>query len=119
MKILSEARKYRLNLTLANQYVGQIDEDVKKAIFGNVGSLITFLVGADDARALSFEFGNEYKPEDFVSLGNYQTLLKMAIDGRTSLPFYATTLPLPKSRTESREKIIRVSRERYTKKVNS
>lgn len=117
LKILSEARKYRLNLTLANQYVGQIDEDVKKAIFGNVGTLITFLVGAEDARGLSFEFGNEYKPEDFVALGNYQTLLKMSIDGRTSLPFYATTLPLPKSRTESREKIVKVSRERYTKKV--
>lgn len=117
LKILSEARKYRLNLTLANQYIGQIDDEVKKAIFGNVGTLITFLVGAEDARSLSFEFGNEYKPEDFVSLGNYQILLKMAIDGRTSMPFYATTLPLPRSKTESRDKIIRVSRERYAKRA--
>jgi hypothetical protein len=117
LKILSEARKYRLNLTLANQYVGQIDEEVKKAIFGNVGTLITFLVGAEDARGLSFEFGNEYKPEDFVSLGNYQILLKMAIEGHTSMPFYATTLPLPRSKTESHDKVIRISRERYSKKV--
>jgi len=113
LKILSEARKYRLNLILANQYVGQIDEDVKKAIFGNVGSLVSFLVGAQDAKALSFEFGKKYEDTDFVSLDNYQILLKMAIDGRTSSPFYAQTLPLPKEKNKNREKVIRVSRERY------
>lgn len=117
LKILSEARKYRLNLILANQYAGQIEEDVKKAIFGNIGSLVAFLVGAEDARALSSEFGSEYLPEDFVALGNFQILLKMAIDGKTSTPFYATTLPLPKVMSKNKEKIIKVSRERYAKKI--
>jgi hypothetical protein len=117
LKILSEARKYRLNLTLANQYAGQVDEDVKKAIFGNIGSLVSFLVGAEDARGLSFEFGQEYKPDDFVALGNFQILLKMAIEGKTSTPFYATTLPLPKTIAHNTDKIIRVSRERYAKKI--
>lgn len=113
LKILSEARKYRLNLILANQYVGQIDLEIQKAIFGNVGSLISFLVGAQDARALSFEFGENYEQRDFVSLDNYRILLKMAINGRTSTPFFAQTLPLPKSANKNREKVIAVSRERY------
>ena len=115
LKILSEARKYRLNLILANQYVGQIDLDVQKAIFGNVGSLVTFLVGAQDARALSFEFGENFSQNDFVNLDNYQILLKMAIDGRTSNPFYAQTQPLPSAKNKNRETIIRVSRERYSR----
>ena len=64
IKILSEARKYRLNLTLANQYIGQIDEDVQKAIFGNAGSMVTFGVGAGDARLMSREFGEKYEEAD-------------------------------------------------------
>lgn len=117
IKILSEARKYRLDLTLANQYIGQIDEDVQKAIFGNAASLVCFGVGAEDARLLTREFGMKFKEEDLVGLGNYQTVLKLAIDGLTSSPFHATTLPLPKSRNQNREKVIRSSRERFTKKV--
>lgn len=118
IKILSEARKYRLNLTLANQYIGQIDEDVQKAIFGNTGSLVSFSVGATDARILSKEFGLKYKEEELVGLGNYQTVLKVSIDNHTSTPFSATTLPLPRSRNQNREKVIRSSRERYTKEIH-
>lgn len=117
LKILSEARKYRLNLILANQYIGQIDEDVRKAIFGNVGTLVSFLVGAQDAKVLSFEFGKNYEDADFVSLDNYQILLKMAIDGRMSAPFYAQTNPLPPQKNKNRDTVIRVSRERYGRKV--
>lgn len=117
IKILSEARKYRLNLTLVNQYIGQIDEDVQKAIFGNAGSLVSFGVGAMDARILAKEFGSKYKEEELVGLGNYQTILKLSIDNHTSTPFSATTLPLPRSRNQNREKVIRSSRERYAKKV--
>ena len=113
IKILSEARKYRLCLTLANQYIGQIDEEVQKAIFGNAGSIVSFGVGAADARALSREFGEKYTEAELVSLGNYQILLKLSIDNQTSLPFSATTLPLPRSRNQNREKVIRSSRERY------
>lgn len=117
IKILSEARKYRLCLSLANQYVGQIEEDVQKAIFGNAGSIVSFGVGAADARALSREFGEKYEEAELVSLGNYQIILKLAIDNHTSLPFSGTTLPLPRSKNQNREKVIRSSRERYAKKA--
>ncbi len=118
IKILSEARKYRLCLSLANQYVGQIEEDVQKAIFGNAGSIVSFGVGAADARALSREFGEKYEEGELVSLGNYQIILKLAIDNNTSRPFSGTTLPLPRSKNQNREKVIRSSRERYGKSVN-
>jgi len=117
VKILSEARKYRLDLTLANQYIGQIEEEVQDAIFGNAGSIVSFGVGATDARPLAREFGLKYKEEELVGLGNYQIVLKLSIDNHTSLPFSATTLPLPRSHNQSREKVIRSSRERFTKKI--
>lgn len=117
VKILSEARKYRLNLTVANQYIGQIPEEVQKAIFGNVGTLISFLVGAQDAQILTREFGGVYKEEEIIGLDNYQTLLKLCVDGRTSRSFFSYTLPLPKSKNQNRDKVIRVSQERYTKEV--
>lgn len=117
IKILSEARKYRLDLTLANQYVGQIDEDVQKAIFGNAGSLMSFSVGAADSRLLAREFGDKYEESELVTLGNYQIVLKLSIDNQISGSFSATTLPLPRSKNQNREKVIRSSRERYTKKL--
>lgn len=116
IKILSEARKYRLDLILANQYIGQVDEMVQKAIFGNAGTLISFVVGAQDAQPLSREFGLWYKEEDLVSLGAYQIVMKLAIDNLTSLPFNALTLPLPRSINQNKEKILRLTKERYTKK---
>jgi len=117
VKILSEARKYRLDLTLANQYIGQIEEEVQDAIFGNAGSIVSFGVGATDARPLAREFGLKYKEEELVGLGNYQIVLKLSINNHTSLPFSATTLPLPRSHNQNREKVIRSSRERFTKKI--
>lgn len=117
IKVLSEARKYRLNLAVANQYIGQVPEDVQKAIFGNVGTLMSFLVGAEDAQILTREFGQVYKEEDLVGLDNYQIILKLAIDDRSSRPFFAYTLPLPKSKNKNREKVVRVSQERYTKEA--
>jgi len=116
IKILSEARKYRLNLAVANQYIGQVPEDVQKAIFGNVGTLASFIVGAEDARKLAFEFGGVYEEKDLVALGRYQVVLKLSIDNLVSTPFAGKTLPLPACTNRNRPKIIRVSRERYTKK---
>jgi hypothetical protein len=118
IKILSEARKYRLDLILANQYIGQIPEDVRLAIFGNTGTMLSFLVGAGDSPYLAREFGERFKEEDLLSLGNYQAIIKMAIDGLTQSPFLCYTLPLPKSVTQNREKVIRMSRERYMKKIS-
>ncbi|OGK24288.1 hypothetical protein A3C25_02585 [Candidatus Roizmanbacteria bacterium RIFCSPHIGHO2_02_FULL_38_11] len=117
VKILSEARKYRLALTLANQYIEQLELEVQKAIFGNVGSLISFVVGARDAHLLTFEFAEIYSENELVSLGKYETVIKLSIDGMTSAPFPATTLPLPALKNENKEKIIRLSKERYGRKV--
>ena len=91
--ILSEARKYKLNLTIAHQYIEQMDEIVRPAVFGNVGTMITFRVGANDAEALEKEFAPVFVIEDFVNLGFAQIYLKLMIDGLSSQPFSATTLP--------------------------
>ncbi len=115
-KILSEARKYRLNLTLANQYIAQIPEEVQKAIFGNCGSMVSFVMGADDAGVFSKEFASKYTMEDLVSLGRYQIINKLSIDNVVSLPFTGQTLPLAKSSNQNKDKVLRVSRERYATK---
>jgi hypothetical protein len=115
-KILSEARKYRLNLTLANQYIAQIPEDVQKAIFGNCGSMVSFVMGADDAGVFSKEFAGKYSTEDLVSLGRYQVVNKVSIDNVVSLPFTGQTLSLAKSSNQNKDKVIRVSRERWATK---
>ncbi|MDP3955207.1 MAG: type IV secretion system DNA-binding domain-containing protein [bacterium] len=119
VKILSEARKYRLDLTLANQYIAQVPEEIQKAIFGNVGTLMSFLVGAEDSRVLTKEFGEVYSEKELVSLGNFQIINKISIDNLTSRPFYAFTLPLPRCQNQNREKVVRLSRERYTKTRSS
>src|SRR3990170_2193455 len=102
IKILSEARKYRLNLTLANQYVAQIPESVQKAIFGNCGSLASFIMGADDSAVFAKEFGNKYSQDDLVSLARYQIINKISIENVVSRPFPAFTLPLAKSSNQNR-----------------
>ncbi|PIR04088.1 MAG: hypothetical protein COV59_02800 [Candidatus Magasanikbacteria bacterium CG11_big_fil_rev_8_21_14_0_20_39_34] len=113
--ILSEARKYRLGLIMAHQYVAQLDEVVADAVFGNVGTIVTFRVGGADAEMLAKEFAPTFIEEDIVSLGKYNVFLKLMIDGVASQPFSATTLPPVANRTGSAEKIIQVSRERYAK----
>ena len=117
IKILSEARKYRLALTLANQYIEQIEEDVMTAIFGNVGSMISFVVGARDADFLTKEFSEVYSAKDLVQLGKYETVMKISIDEMTTFPFPAKTLPPPALKNDNREKIMRMSKERYGKKT--
>ncbi|MDO5561764.1 MAG: type IV secretion system DNA-binding domain-containing protein [bacterium] len=115
-KILSEARKYRLNLTLANQYIAQIPEDVQKAIFGNCGSMISFVMGSSDAQVFAKEYGDKYSFDDLVSLDRHQIINRISINNILSSPFPAFTLPLAKSSNQNREKVIRVSRERYATK---
>ncbi len=119
--ILSEARKYRLNLTIAHQYTAQLviegNANVRDAVFGNVGTMIVFRVGADDAEFLEKEFDPEFTPQDIVNLPNYKVYLKLMIDGVTSRPFSAKTLPpLVKSGNKSvEEEVIRSSHELYCK----
>lgn len=116
IKIMSEARKYRLNIMLANQYMAQIPEEVQKAILGNAGTIISFSVGANDAAILFKEFAEVFSETDLVNLSNYQVAIKLMIEGHSTRPFLAHTLPLPISRNENREKVIRISRERWAKR---
>ncbi|HRH25797.1 MAG TPA: type IV secretion system DNA-binding domain-containing protein [Parcubacteria group bacterium] len=112
--ILSEARKYKLNLTIAHQYIEQMEEEVRAAVFGNVGTMITFRVGAYDAEVLEKEFAPVFTAEDLVNLGSYQIYLKLMIDGIGSQPFSASTLPpIEKPEVSSVEEIIRHSRRVY------
>ncbi len=91
--ILSEARKYRLSLIMANQYLSQIDEKVRGAIFGNVGTLVSFKVGLEDAKFLAEEFYPEFGQEDLINLPCYSIYLKLMINGKTSKPFSGDSLP--------------------------
>lgn len=117
VKILSEARKYRLCLNLTNQYIDQLDESIRSAIFGNVGTLASFVVGAGDADILSKEYGGLYTANDLVSIGKHEIVIKLTIDNMMSSPFPAKTLPLPALKNDNREKIIRMSKERYGRDV--
>ncbi|HEX6976874.1 MAG TPA: DUF87 domain-containing protein [Patescibacteria group bacterium] len=117
IKILSEARKYHLNLMLANQYMAQIPPNVQKAILGNAGTLISFSSGAEDAHVLNKEFGEVFTEENLINLQNYQIATKLIIDGHSQRPFLATTLPLPKSKNQNKEKVIRVSQERWGRRA--
>jgi len=117
-KILSEARKYRLNLIIANQYIEQLvdgkNTKVKDAVFGNVGTLASFRVGAGDAEYLATEL-DPFTEADLVNLDKYNIYLKLAIDGITSPAFSAMTLAPPKDRQGHKEKIVSQSQERYAK----
>ncbi|MFA6250879.1 MAG: type IV secretion system DNA-binding domain-containing protein, partial [Candidatus Shapirobacteria bacterium] len=119
IKILSEARKFRLNLIVANQYMAQLDRPIQDAIFGNVGSLMAFVVGNQDAYLLTKEFGQQFPAEDLVKIGKYQIICKLSIDSETTQPFYATTLPPLSCKNQGREKLIRTSQERWGKAKTS
>lgn len=114
--ILSEARKYKLNLTIAHQYIEQMSEEVRAAVFGNVGTMITFRVGAYDAEVLEKEFAPTFTAEDLVNLGSYQIYLKLMIDGISSQPFSAVTLPpIAKPEVSFVREIVEHSRKKFAK----
>ncbi|MFA7682249.1 MAG: type IV secretion system DNA-binding domain-containing protein, partial [Candidatus Peribacteraceae bacterium] len=120
--ILSEARKYRLNLTMANQYVSQLligekGTMLRDAVFGNVGSLVSFQVGSDDAEVLSLQFEEMALPKDILSLPKYHAYMRLMIDGVPSKPFSVSTLPPPDYRQDPKriETLRKLSRERYSK----
>lgn len=120
--ILSEARKYRLNLIVGHQYIGQLvqqgNTDVRDAVFGNVGTMVTFRVGAADAEFLEKEFFPTFVQNDLVNLPKHHIILRLMINGVASDPFTATTLaPTTYQKTPNRDKVIRVSRERYANPV--
>jgi hypothetical protein len=122
--ILSEARKYRLNLTIGHQYIGQLAPDrnntkVRDAVFGNVGSTVVFRIGAADAEFLETEFDPTFTPNDMVNLPKYNIILRLMINGVASDPFSAVTMPAQEQwATGNAEKVIKVSRERYANPVS-
>lgn len=111
--ILSEARKYRLALIMAHQYVEQLEEEVRAAVFGNVGTLAMFRVGGPDAVFLEPEFMPRFTQEDLVNLAKFEIYLRLMIDGVASEPFSALTLPPIAQSTHSTEPAIEASRKMY------
>jgi hypothetical protein len=92
--MLSELREYRVSLVLAHHYLSQLDEDMRYAILGNVGTIISFRLGVTDAEILAKEFYPEFSVKDLINLPNYSIYLKLMIEGRVSKPFSAETTAL-------------------------
>jgi hypothetical protein len=111
--ILAEARKYRLSIFLSHQYIEQLHEKIRAAIFGNVGTLISFRIGAEDADFLEKEFRPVFNQYDLVNLPRYCMYLKLMIDGATSQPFSAETVPLMKKTQNHKEEVIALSQKNY------
>ncbi|MEO5691038.1 MAG: type IV secretion system DNA-binding domain-containing protein, partial [Candidatus Saccharimonadales bacterium] len=113
--ILSEARKYGLNLTVANQYISQMSDTVRDAVFGNVGSMISFRVSADDAPFLVKQFEPQFEATDLLQMHNRNFVINMVIKGEKTPAFSATTLALPTPTTDYLEHIVANSRANYAR----
>jgi len=111
--IMSEARKYRLNLTIAHQYITQMEEEVRDAVFGNAGTIVSFRVGAADAEFLEKEFAPTFTETDLLNLDKYNAYIKLMIDGITSKPFSMRTIAPTGESFGLRDSVRQVSRERY------
>jgi len=111
--ILSEARKYKLSLTVAHQFIAQLEEDIKNAVFGNVGTICAFRVGADDAKYLESQFAPVFSADDLMNIDNRKAYLKMLVNGRPVDPF-DIDIPAPREvDREIGEKIRNLSRTKY------
>lgn len=113
--ILSEARKYALNLTVANQYISQMQENVRDAVFGNVGTMISFRVSADDSSILAKQFEPQFEPTDLLQMHNRNFIINMVIKGEKAPAFSATTLTIPHPQTDYFTYIIDNSRHLYAR----
>ena len=113
--ILSEARKYGLNLTVANQYISQMTDSVRDAVFGNVGTTISFRVSADDAPILSKQFEPTFDASDLLQMGNRHFVISMIINGEKVPAFSATTLSLPTTPKDNFDQIVESSRRNYAR----
>lgn len=113
--ILSEARKYGLNLTVANQYISQMSDTVRNAVFGNVGTMISFRVSADDAPILAKQFEPQFEANDLLQMHNRHFIINMVINGEKAPAFSATTLTLPPAQADNTQHIIENTRLRYSR----
>ncbi|HMJ91501.1 MAG TPA: type IV secretory system conjugative DNA transfer family protein, partial [Candidatus Acidoferrum sp.] len=111
--VLSEARKYRLDLTLSHQYIDQLPLPIRQAVFGNVGTLIAFRIGYSDAEVMEKEFGKAVTASVLADLDRYETVVKLLENGANKEPFRATMLPPMENRVGRKEKLIARSRERF------
>lgn len=112
-EILSEARKYRLSITLANQFLGQLSSKIKTTVFGNVGSMVSFRVGAEDSSIFAGEYAPIFNPQDIINLGVREFYTKMSINGETTQPFSGRTLEMKFPKENYVKEIIDASREKY------
>jgi hypothetical protein len=113
--ILSEARKYGLNLTVANQYISQMTETVRNAVFGNVGTIICFRVSADDSPILAKQFEPQFEANDLLQMHNRNFVINMVINGEKTPAFSARTLNLPPPQTDNTGRIIEHTRQHYSR----
>jgi len=117
--ILSEARKYRLNLTIAHQFIGQLTDKIKNAVFGNIGSMIAMRVGAEDAEFLVKQFEPVFDKNDLINIDNFNGYVKLLINGATSLPFNVKFYPPTKGDLELAKSLKQLSRLKYGREKNS
>ncbi|MCW1888678.1 MAG: type IV secretion system DNA-binding domain-containing protein [Candidatus Moranbacteria bacterium] len=117
-QILSEARKYKLTLVLAHQFIGQLKEDISKAVFGNVGSLVTFRVGPDDAEFLEKQFAPVFTAADIVNVDNYQCFARLLMNNELTKPFNMKTFPPTQGSREIAVALKELSRLRYGRDTN-
>lgn len=111
--ILSEARKYKLGLSIAHQFIGQLDDKIKNSVFGNVGSICAFRVGADDAEYLKNQFEPVFSANDLMNLDNRNAYLKLLVDGRPAKPFSIETLPPAQANKDIAENLKQLSHLTY------
>ncbi|KKW22339.1 MAG: hypothetical protein UY64_C0003G0033, partial [Parcubacteria group bacterium GW2011_GWA1_51_12] len=111
--ILSEARKYRLSMTMTHQFIGQLEEEIKKAVFGNAGSMAAFRIGSEDAEFMEAQFAPEFTKRDLLSLDNFRAYVKLLVNGKTSRPFSMRTCAADAPDRARADKIKEVSRLKY------
>jgi hypothetical protein len=111
--ILSEARKYRLNLVIAHQFIAQLTDKIREAIFGNVGSILAFRIGAKDAEELVKQFEPIFSKNDLINIDNFNAYAKLLINGEPAKPFNLRTLPAPRSSPEVSNYVKELSRNKY------
>ncbi len=113
--ILSEARKYKLNLTIAHQYMPQLKQEIRDAVLGNVGTMGSFRIGAEDAENLEKQFSPAFSKYDLVNLDNFNLIAKMMIDGKVSTPFKMQLMPFHQGKKEIVEPIKKIAKLKYGK----
>ncbi len=113
--ILSEARKYKLSLIIAHQFIAQLEDNIRDAVFGNVGSLCSFRIGAEDAKVLESQFAPTFVPNDLMNIDNHNAYLRLLVNGKPSKPFNVTVPPPLKGDNSQVEKLKEASYQKYGK----